>query len=52
DESRIPISFFGSIVDSDLDITSEHRPGSAGNTSITSDSVHAGGRVHCRLVAL
>ncbi|GJT20441.1 hypothetical protein Tco_0890378 [Tanacetum coccineum] len=33
-------------LDSHLDITSDHRPGSAGNTSITPDSVHAGGRVH------
>ncbi|GJT93551.1 Orf y [Tanacetum coccineum] len=32
--------------DSYLDITSDHRPGSAGNMSITLDSVHAGGRVH------
>ncbi|GKD39056.1 hypothetical protein Tco_1259263 [Tanacetum coccineum] len=36
-------------VHSHLDITSDHRPGSAGNTSITPDSVHAGGRVHCEL---
>ncbi|GKA67706.1 reverse transcriptase domain-containing protein [Tanacetum coccineum] len=34
------------IKDSHLDITSDHRPGSAGNTSITPNSVHAGGRVH------
>ncbi|GKG33938.1 hypothetical protein Tco_0434097, partial [Tanacetum coccineum] len=27
---------------SHLDITSDHKPGSAGNTSITPDSVHAG----------
>ncbi|GJS59279.1 hypothetical protein Tco_0654063 [Tanacetum coccineum] len=33
------------VIDSHLDITSDHRPGSAGNTSITPDSVHAGGRV-------
>ncbi|GJY56859.1 hypothetical protein Tco_0455974 [Tanacetum coccineum] len=33
---------------SHLDITSDHRPGSAGNTSITPDSVHASGRVHSR----
>nr|GFD19222.1 hypothetical protein [Tanacetum cinerariifolium] len=31
---------------SHLDITSDHRPGSAGKTSITPDSVYAGGRVH------
>ncbi|GJY90462.1 hypothetical protein Tco_0505658 [Tanacetum coccineum] len=37
-------------LDSYLDITSDHKPGSAGNTSITSDSVHAGGRVHCKHV--
>ncbi|GKG58651.1 hypothetical protein Tco_0594421, partial [Tanacetum coccineum] len=29
-------------LDSHLDITSDHRPGSAGITSITPDSVHAG----------
>ncbi|GKE05733.1 hypothetical protein Tco_1397751 [Tanacetum coccineum] len=34
------------VIDSHLDITFDHRPGSAGNTSITPDSVHAGGRVH------
>ncbi|GKC34861.1 hypothetical protein Tco_1047245 [Tanacetum coccineum] len=37
---------------SHLDITSDHRPGSAGNTSITPDSVHAGGRVHCQTISL
>nr|GEX13057.1 hypothetical protein [Tanacetum cinerariifolium] len=31
---------------SHLDITSDHRPGSAGKTSITPDYVHADGRVH------
>ncbi|GJU84026.1 hypothetical protein Tco_1291572, partial [Tanacetum coccineum] len=31
--------------DSHLDITSDHRPGSAGNTSITPDSVHVGGSI-------
>nr|GEW40347.1 reverse transcriptase domain-containing protein [Tanacetum cinerariifolium] len=31
---------------SHLDITSDHMPGSVGKTSITPDSVHAGGRVH------
>ncbi|GKD16426.1 hypothetical protein Tco_1205584, partial [Tanacetum coccineum] len=35
------------IIDSHLDITSDHKPGSAGKTSITPDSVHAGGSVHC-----
>ncbi|GJX12490.1 hypothetical protein Tco_0204248 [Tanacetum coccineum] len=29
-----------------MDITSDHKPGSAGRTRITPDSVHAGGRVH------
>nr|GEU50219.1 TPA: orf y [Tanacetum cinerariifolium] len=33
-------------LDSHLDITSDHKPGSADRTSITSDSVHAGGKVH------
>ncbi|GJZ35614.1 hypothetical protein Tco_0581431 [Tanacetum coccineum] len=32
--------------DSHMDITYDHKPGSAGKTSITSDSVHASGRVH------
>nr|GEW57210.1 TPA: polyprotein [Tanacetum cinerariifolium] len=34
------------IPDSYLDITFDHKPGSAGRTSITLDSVHAGGKVH------
>ncbi|GJW44466.1 hypothetical protein Tco_0073265 [Tanacetum coccineum] len=34
------------VIDSHMDITSDHRPVSAGNMSITLDSVHAGGRVH------
>ncbi|GJT64801.1 ORFIII-like polyprotein [Tanacetum coccineum] len=34
------------VIDSHLDITSDHRPGSAGNMSITWDPVHAGGRVY------
>ncbi|GKE31988.1 hypothetical protein Tco_1451310 [Tanacetum coccineum] len=34
---------------SHLDITSDNRHGSDGNTSITPDSVHAGGRVHYEL---
>ncbi|GKE72225.1 hypothetical protein Tco_1534266, partial [Tanacetum coccineum] len=34
---------------SHLDITSDHRHGSAGNTSITLDFIHGSGRVHCEL---
>nr|GEU54365.1 hypothetical protein [Tanacetum cinerariifolium] len=37
------------VIDSHLDIKSDHKPGSAGRTSITLDYVHAGGRVHCEL---
>ncbi|GJR45593.1 hypothetical protein Tco_1313696 [Tanacetum coccineum] len=40
---------FLTVIDSHLDITSDHRPGSAGNTSITLDSFHASGRVYCEL---
>ncbi|GKA13148.1 hypothetical protein Tco_0692794, partial [Tanacetum coccineum] len=32
-------------LDSHIDITSDHKPGSAGRTSIIPDSVHAGARV-------
>ncbi|GKD44985.1 hypothetical protein Tco_1269630, partial [Tanacetum coccineum] len=34
------------VIDSHLDITSDHMPGSPGRTSITPDFVHAGGRVN------
>ncbi|GJT85718.1 hypothetical protein Tco_1067435 [Tanacetum coccineum] len=37
--------------DSHLDITSYHKPGSAGKTSITPDYIHVGGSVYCLIIA-